>query len=43
MDDWLIYVPNLEELEKKIINLMEFCKKKNLKLNPDKMVFVEEV
>ena len=43
MDDWLLFAPNLEELEKKIINLMEFCKKKNLKLNPDKMVIGEEV
>ena len=38
-----MFAPNLEELEKKIINLMEFCKKKNLKLNPDKMVIGEEV
>ena len=40
---WLLFNPNLEELEKKIVNLMEFCKTKNLKLNPDKMVIGEEV
>ena len=37
-DNWLLFAPNLQILEEKIINLMEFCKKKNLKLNPDKTV-----
>ena len=43
MDDWLIFAPNLEELEKKIVKLMKFCEDKNLKLNPSKLCIGEEV
>ena len=43
MDDWLIYGSDLDELEKKLTNLMDFCQEKNLKLNPSKLVISEEV
>ena len=46
MDDWLIFVETLEELEEleeKILNLMHFCRDKNLKLNPEKLLISEQV
>ena len=43
MDDWLLFAPDLEELEKKVVKLMKFCEDKNLKLNPSKMCIGEEV
>ena len=43
MDDWLIFGKTLEELQDKLNNLMEFCKLKNLKLNPSKLLISEEV
>ena len=43
MNDWLILGQALEELQSKLSNLMDFCKLKNLKLNPDKLLISEEV
>ena len=43
MDDWLLFGQTLEEVEKKLSNLMEFCKSHNLKLDPNKLVISEEV
>ena len=42
-DDWLLFGSTLEEIEKKLTNLLEFCQSKNLKLNPAKLVISEEV
>ena len=38
MDDWLVSGRTLEELEGKLEKLLSFCKKKNLKLNPEKLL-----
>ena len=43
MDDWLLFGQTLEEVEKKLSNLMEVCKSRNLKLNPNKLVISKEV
>ena len=43
MDDWLLFGKTLEELQLKLQNLMQFCKDKNLKLNPTKLIISEEV
>ena len=42
-DDWLLFGSTLDEIEKKLTNLLEFCQSKNLKLNPAKLVISEEV
>ena len=42
-DDWLLFGSTLNEIEKKLTNLLEFCSSKNLKLNPTKLVISEEV
>ena len=33
----------MQELEEKVLNLMLFCKDKNLKLNPEKLLISEQV
>ena len=33
----------MQELEEKVLNLMLFCKDKNLKLNPEKFLISEQV
>ena len=43
MDDWLLFGKTLDELQLKLENLMQFCKEKNLKLNPEKLLVSEEV
>ena len=43
MDDWLLFGATLQELEEKVLNLMLFCKDKNLKLNPEKLLISEQV
>ena len=43
MDDWLIFGKTLDELQLKLENLMQFCKEKKLKLNPEKLLVSEEV
>ena len=42
-DDWLLFGSTLEEVERKLTNLLEFCASRNLKLNPNKLVISEEV
>ena len=39
----MIFGSTLDEIEKKLTNLLEFCQSKNLKLNPTKLVISEEV
>ena len=43
MDDLLFYHPTLEGAVKELERFLEFCKAKNLKLNPSKFVIGEEV
>jgi len=43
MDDWLLSGRTMEELEGKLEKLLSFCKEKNLKWNPEKLLISEEV